>query len=108
MSYRTVLRKVREHDLEGVPKYREWPCPYGGRRLSRPRRRQVAGSGLASGALSLSAEAHVERQAVDLELRAGEGEDPREVGPELDRAVRLDGRRGQQPGGGPDPSPTSL
>jgi DNA-binding NtrC family response regulator len=23
MSYRTVLRKVREHDLEGVPKYRE-------------------------------------------------------------------------------------
>jgi hypothetical protein len=22
MSYRTVLRKVREHDLEGVPKYR--------------------------------------------------------------------------------------
>ena len=23
MSYRTVLRKVREHDLEGIPKYRE-------------------------------------------------------------------------------------
>src|SRR3954451_12966340 len=23
MSYRTLLRKVKEHDLEGVPKYRE-------------------------------------------------------------------------------------
>ena len=51
MSYRTVLRKVREHDLEGVPKYRYYGGDrgYGGRTPGPPASPSSGGGDVESG-----------------------------------------------------------